>query len=59
MRAISGVYAQADLGEKFIADFVTAWAKVMSADRCDVQKVTCVIRVRIKGSIAGGGRILR
>ncbi|MEQ9103417.1 MAG: catalase/peroxidase HPI [Rhodothermales bacterium] len=36
LRALAEVYAQADAGEKFVRDFVAAWAKVMDADRFDV-----------------------
>jgi len=35
LRAISEVYAASDAGEKFVADFVAAWVKVMNADRFD------------------------
>ena len=35
LRAISEVYAQADAKEKFVKDFVKAWAKVMDLDRFD------------------------
>jgi len=33
LRAISEVYAQDDNKEKFVKDFVSAWTKVMNADR--------------------------
>lgn len=36
LRAIAEVYAQGDSKEKFVGDFVTAWNKVMNADRFDV-----------------------
>ena len=36
LRAIAEVYACADSKEKFAKDFVTAWNKVMNADRYDV-----------------------
>ena len=36
LRAISEVYACADAGDKFVADFVYAWHKVMEADRFDL-----------------------
>ena len=36
LRALSEVYASADAGEKFVADFVRAWTKVMNADRFDI-----------------------
>lgn len=32
LRALSEVYAQNDNGDKFVADFVAAWTKVMNAD---------------------------
>ncbi len=37
LRALSEAYAQDDAGEKFIADFVRAWVKVMEADRFDLR----------------------
>ncbi len=37
LRALAEVYAQSDAGEKFVADFVAAWTKVMDADRFDVK----------------------
>lgn len=36
LRAIAEVYAQADNGDKFVADFIAAWTKVMNADRFDL-----------------------
>ncbi len=36
LRALSEVYASDDAGEKFVHDFVRAWAKVMEQDRFDV-----------------------
>jgi catalase-peroxidase len=36
LRAIAEVYAANDAGEKFVRDFVAAWAKVMDLDRYDV-----------------------
>ncbi len=36
LRSYAEVYAQDDNKEKFIKDFVTAWTKVMNADRFDV-----------------------
>ena len=38
LRALSEVYAAADANEKFLKDFVTAWTKVMDADRFDVSR---------------------
>jgi catalase-peroxidase len=35
LRAYAEVYAQDDNKEKFVRDFVTAWTKVMNADRFD------------------------
>ena len=37
LRAVSEVYAAADAGDKFVADFVKAWTKVMNADRFDLR----------------------
>jgi catalase-peroxidase len=37
LRAISEVYASSDAQQKFVADFVAAWVKVMDADRFDVK----------------------
>ncbi|GAC1525818.1 MAG: catalase/peroxidase HPI [Ramlibacter sp.] len=36
LRAIAEVYASADAGKKFAADFVGAWTKVMNLDRFDI-----------------------
>ncbi|MFS8102263.1 catalase/peroxidase HPI [Lentzea alba] len=36
LRAVAEVYASDDASEKFVADFVKAWNKVMNADRYDV-----------------------
>ena len=36
LRAIAEVYATADAGKKFVADFVAAWTKVMNLDRFDI-----------------------
>ena len=35
LRALAEVYASADSKEKFVKDFVEAWAKVMDLDRYD------------------------
>ena len=37
LRALAEVYAQSDNQDKFIADFVSAWTKVMNADRFDIK----------------------
>ncbi|MET0589015.1 MAG: catalase/peroxidase HPI [Novosphingobium sp.] len=37
LRALSEVYASDDAGQKFVTDFVTAWVKVMNADRYDLR----------------------
>ena len=37
LRALAEVYATADAGEKFVADFVAAWTKVMNLDRFDLR----------------------
>lgn len=36
LRAIAEVYASSDAQEKFVKDFVSAWVKVMNADRFDL-----------------------
>jgi catalase-peroxidase len=36
LRALAEVYASADAREKFVADFVAAWTKVMENDRFDL-----------------------
>ena len=38
LRALAEVYAADDAKEKFVRDFVTAWNKVMNADRFDLKK---------------------
>ncbi len=37
LRSYAEVYAQDDAKEKFVCDFVSAWNKVMNADRYDLQ----------------------
>jgi catalase-peroxidase len=37
LRALSEVYASDDAKDKFVSDFVAAWAKVMDLDRYDVK----------------------
>ncbi|WP_353474754.1 catalase/peroxidase HPI [Salipiger sp. H15] len=37
LRAYAEVYAQDDMGDKFVADFAKAWTKVMNADRFDLK----------------------
>jgi len=37
LRAVAEVYAYDGAGEKFVADFVDAWVKVMTADRFDLE----------------------
>jgi catalase-peroxidase len=37
LRAISEIYGSSDSGEKFVADFVKAWNKVMELDRFDLR----------------------
>ncbi len=37
LRALAEVYASDDANDKFVADFVAAWTKVMDADRFDVK----------------------
>jgi len=36
LRAVAEIYAQSDSADKFVADFVAAWDKVMSLDRFDL-----------------------
>jgi catalase-peroxidase len=36
LRAVAEVYASADGKEKFVRDFVKAWARVMNLDRFDL-----------------------
>ena len=36
LRALAEVYAQDDNKQKFVDDFITAWVKVMNADRFDL-----------------------
>jgi catalase-peroxidase len=38
LRAVAEVYASADGQEKFVRDFVAAWAKVMNLDRFDLAR---------------------
>ena len=37
LRALAEVYGQADAEGKFVCDFVSAWNKVMNADRFDLK----------------------
>jgi catalase-peroxidase len=37
LRSYAEIYAQDDAREKFVADFISAWTKVMNADRFDVK----------------------
>ncbi|MEJ6396702.1 catalase/peroxidase HPI [Yoonia sp. 208BN28-4] len=39
LRAVSEVYASADAADKFVADFVAAWVKVMDNDRFDLEDI--------------------
>jgi catalase-peroxidase len=41
LRALSEVYASGDARQKFVEDFVTAWTKVMNADRFDLGDPRC------------------
>ena len=36
LRAVAEIYAQSDSADKFVADFVAAWDKVMTFDRFDL-----------------------
>ena len=37
LRALAEVYACKDSSKKFVKDFISAWAKVMNADRFDLK----------------------
>jgi catalase-peroxidase len=37
LRALAEVYASDDAREKFVADFIAAWVKVMEADRFELR----------------------
>ena len=37
LRAVAEVYGSADARDKFVRDFVSAWVKVMDADRFDLR----------------------
>ena len=38
LRALAEIYSQSDNDEKFVNDFISAWNKVMNADRFDLEK---------------------
>ena len=38
LRALAEVYSQSDNLDKFVTDFISAWNKVMNADRFDLEK---------------------
>ncbi|MGL4743568.1 MAG: catalase/peroxidase HPI, partial [Dermatophilaceae bacterium] len=38
LRALAEVYASDDAAEKFVADFIAAWVKVMELDRFDLHR---------------------
>ena len=38
LRALAEVYSQSDNHDKFVTDFISAWNKVMNADRFDLEK---------------------
>jgi len=38
LRALAEVYAESDVQDKFVRDFVAAWSKVMHLDRFDLEK---------------------
>ena len=40
LRGLAEFYAESDSQEKFVTDFITAWNKVMNADRFDVKAST-------------------
>jgi catalase-peroxidase len=39
LRALAEVYASDDSQNKFVNDFVTAWTRVMNADRFDIPRL--------------------
>ena len=43
LRAYAEVYAQDDSTERFVADFVAAWVKVMNADRVDLYRQNLIL----------------
>jgi catalase-peroxidase len=43
LRALSEVYGSADAKEKFVQDFIAAWAKVMNLDRFDTDSAPSVL----------------
>ena len=44
LRALCEVYAAADAQQKFVNDFITAWNKVMNADRFDLTRKVAAMR---------------
>jgi catalase-peroxidase len=47
LRALAEVYAQSDAKEKFVGDFVRAWAKVMDLDRFEISPNPTANRARL------------
>jgi catalase-peroxidase len=47
LRALAEVYACADSKEKFVADFVKVWDKLMNADRVDIGKPSDVFSQKL------------
>jgi len=37
LRALAEFYAQDDNNDKFVSDFISAWNKIMNADRFDLK----------------------
>ena len=56
LRAIAEVYASDDAQEKFVRDFVAAWAKVMDLDRFDLAEAVSLPVRRRRTSSSGGCR---
>jgi len=50
LRSIAEVYASSDAGEKFIADFVAAWDKVMNLGRFDLEYPKSAGTVKLKSA---------
>ena len=54
LRALAEVYACDDAKEKFVKDFVAAWAKVMNLDRFDL-KITRAVLLKTRNASHCGG----
>jgi len=52
LRAIAEVYACDDAKEKFVKDFIAAWAKVMHLDRFDIWRENRTLYRKITAGIS-------